>query len=213
MANICHELHQIISKYTKRFGYPYESSSVALDGVYIEFEKGELGHGIDRIVRVGTHRANHGLIKRLNEHFIKENKDRSIFRKHIGRALLNSQKDPFLENWEIDLTTKEARIKYLSQIDLKKKQEIEETVSQYIQNSISFAILPFTDNSDRQSFERKIIATVNQCKYCLPSRNWLGLHSPNNKIRESGLWNIKHLNDSALDEIDLNKIEGLLKTV
>jgi hypothetical protein len=35
----------------------------------------------------------------LKEHFVNENKDRSIFRKNIGRALLNKDNDYFIEQW------------------------------------------------------------------------------------------------------------------
>ena len=38
-----------------------------------------------------------------------ENKDRSIFRKNIGRAILNKNQDPFLGQWELDLTTRKAK--------------------------------------------------------------------------------------------------------
>ena len=48
----------------------------------------------------------------MTQHFLNENKDRSIFRKNIGRAILNKENDSFLEKWEIDLTPKEAREKY-----------------------------------------------------------------------------------------------------
>ncbi|MSP93707.1 MAG: hypothetical protein EXR00_00415 [Alphaproteobacteria bacterium] len=37
------------------------------------------------------------------------NKDRSIFRKHVGRCLLAKSGDPLLAQWEIDLTTKASR--------------------------------------------------------------------------------------------------------
>ena len=54
---------------------------------------------VDRIVRIGTHRGDNNLYNRLKEHFINENKDRSIFRKNIGRALLNKNQDSYLEIW------------------------------------------------------------------------------------------------------------------
>jgi len=75
------------------------------DGLYVLFEEGERGHGTDRIVRIGTHRGDGRLPLRLEEHFLKENKDRSIFRKNIGRALLARDGDEFLGQWEIDLTS------------------------------------------------------------------------------------------------------------
>ena len=53
-------------------------------GIYIMFDINE-----NRIVRVG--KAEKSLSTRLNQHFTKEDKDYSILRKHIGRALLNKQ--------------------------------------------------------------------------------------------------------------------------
>jgi hypothetical protein len=55
------------------------------NGIYIMFEKGESYHGMDRIVRIGTHRGQDRLLKRLRDHFVKEDADGSIFRKNIGR--------------------------------------------------------------------------------------------------------------------------------
>ena len=43
------------------------------------------------------------------QHFVKESKDRSIFRKNIGRALLHKAADPFLAEWELDRTSRAAR--------------------------------------------------------------------------------------------------------
>jgi len=46
-----------------------------------------------------------GRSKFLYQHYhVNENKDRSIFRKNIGRALLDKNKDPYLKIWELDLT-------------------------------------------------------------------------------------------------------------
>lgn len=75
----------------------------------MSYEDGETGHGTNRIVRVGTHRKENQLPGRLEEHYLHENKDRSIFRKNIGRALLNRDHDPFLEYWELDLTSHESK--------------------------------------------------------------------------------------------------------
>ena len=60
------------------------------------FETGELAHGADRIVWVGTHTGSNEMPSRLKQHFLKENKDRSIFRKNIGRALLNRRRTLYL---------------------------------------------------------------------------------------------------------------------
>lgn len=107
----------------RKFSFPFDKHEIPANGIYILFEKGELAHSTNRIVRIGTHTGINQLRSRLNQHFIKENKDRSIFRKNIGRALLNKDKDPFLEKWEIDLTTRKAKEKYSELIDFVKQKE------------------------------------------------------------------------------------------
>jgi hypothetical protein len=69
-ANSLHALH-----------FPYDDKQIPLNGIYILFEKRETAHDTNRIVRVGTHTGNNQLRSRLRQHFIVENKDRSIFRK------------------------------------------------------------------------------------------------------------------------------------
>ena len=84
----CEEIHNLFNN-TKRLKFPFNEEEIPLNGIYILFEKNEFAHNLDRIVRVGTHTGDNQLRARLNQHFVKENKDRSIFRKNIGRALLN----------------------------------------------------------------------------------------------------------------------------
>ncbi len=74
MSNICSQLHNLFNA-LPRFHYPFNREEIILNGVYILFEEGEYAHGGGRIVRVGTHRGNNRLYNRLQEHFIKENKD------------------------------------------------------------------------------------------------------------------------------------------
>ena len=81
--------------------FPFDKKKIPLNGIYILFEKGEFAHNTNRIVRIGTHTGNNQLHSRLFQHFLNENKDRSIFRKNIGRALLNKERDTFLEKWEL----------------------------------------------------------------------------------------------------------------
>ena len=107
MSQECHQLHELFNQ-LERFSFPFDDSRIPANGIYILFEKGESAHGGDRIVRVGTRRGDNRLPSRLREHFIKENKDRSIFRKNIGRALLNQRSDQFLAKWNQDLTPRES---------------------------------------------------------------------------------------------------------
>ena len=59
---------------------------------------------MDRIVRVGTDTGQNNLKSRMSQHFTNENKDRSIFRKNIGRAILNKNNSSLLNYWNLDLT-------------------------------------------------------------------------------------------------------------
>src|SRR3989338_8228293 len=126
MSNTCNHLHNLFNSLPKH-KFPFNINEIPLNGIYILFEKNELAHNTNRIVRIGTHTGNNQLRSRLNQHFINENKDRSIFRKNIGRALLHKQKDSFLADWEIDHTTKQARLHHT--INAQKQKEIEKLVS------------------------------------------------------------------------------------
>src|SRR6476646_10177585 len=111
MQNSCEELHQWANSLTV-FTFPFDIRALPLNGLYFLFENGETAHGTNRIVRVGTHTGKDQLPSRLKQHFLVENKDRSIFRKNIGRALLNKDNDPFLSDWELDLTARKAKDHY-----------------------------------------------------------------------------------------------------
>lgn len=209
MSEICTQLHQLVNQVPHHF-FPYDEDIIPANGIYVVFEKGELAHGNNRIVRIGTHDGQDRLIKRLKEHFIKDNKDRSIFRKNIGRALLSKSHDPFLAQWEIDLTTREAKQMYAHMIDRVKLKQTEALVSEYIQSKFSFCIIPIVDHQERKYFEAKLISTVSNCHLCRPSAKWLGLHSPVAKIRESGLWNVTQLWKESLSWLELEKIKQKL---
>ena len=140
MSKHCSELHELVNR-MKRIMFPFESEMIPKNGIYILFEKNELGHGGDRIVRIGSHTGDGKLRTRLKEHFLVENKDRSIFRKNIGRALLNNSNDDFLKFWEIDLTTRVNKEKYLPMIDLNYQAKIESKVTRYIQEMFSFVVI------------------------------------------------------------------------
>jgi hypothetical protein len=205
----CKRLHQWFNS-LERINFPFDERKIPLNGIYILFEKGEIAHNMDRIVRIGSHRGDDRLRLRLEEHFINENKDRSVFRKNIGRALLNKDKDPFLNQWEIDLTTTKSKEKYASLIDFEKQKEIEKKVSQYIQKNISFAVIEMEDLKKRHELESKIVSTISLCNECSPSSDWLGSFSPKEKIRKNGLWLENQLHKEPLSEEDMQLIKNLV---
>jgi hypothetical protein len=205
MSEICDRLHTLFTS-QKIFSFPFNPKDIPLNGVYILFEVGELGHGTNRIVRVGTHTGKDQLRSRLKQHFIQENKDRSIFRKNIGRALLNREHDLFLDQWELDLTTHEAKTHYSDKVDYAKQKQVEQRVTEYIQKSFSFAVFEVEAKEARLKWESRIISTVSRCKECRPSPQWLGLYSPKEKIQESGLWIVNELYKQPLSELELEEL-------
>ena len=199
MSEICALLHHLANE-LERFVFPFEVAQIPRNGIYFLFEAGERAHGADRIVRVGTHTGNNQLRARLQQHFVKENKDRSIFRKNIGRAFLNKTEDPFLEQWDWDLTTRKAKDTYENLLNRHRQQEVERWVTGYIQDKFSFVVFEVVDKTERLKLESRIISTVSWCKGCHPSAEWLGLHSPKAKIRQSGLWLVNELYKKPLSE-------------
>src|SRR5437870_8533078 len=100
-TDLCEQIHSLLERLAL-YRYPVKWSSLPSNGIYFFYEEGEhWGHGRQRprIVRVGTHREGN-LVSRMRSHYIDESriavmalersapKDRSIFRKNIGRALL-----------------------------------------------------------------------------------------------------------------------------
>jgi hypothetical protein len=206
MHNLCHQLHQWANS-LEAFSFPFDEKEIPRNGLYILFEKGERAHGGKRIVRIGTHTGDNQLPLRLQQHFLAENKDRSIFRKNIGRCILHKQHDPFLEQWEWDLTTRASREKRARHIDVQKRQALEREVSKYIQKNFSFAVVPVDQKNARLALESKMISTISVCEECRPSKNWLGRYSPKEKIRESGLYQVNELYKQPLSEGDFKKLE------
>jgi hypothetical protein len=205
MSDICGALH-VRANSLPRVLFPFDQQQIPLNGIYLLFERGEHGHGADRIVRVGTHTGTDQLRSRLMQHFLKENKDRSIFRKNIGRALLNRDNDPFSRDWEFDRTSSLARRSDAKQTDLNRLKSVEVEVSKVIRGNFSFAVLRVEEKEKRLQLESKIISTVSLCEECGPSNSWLGRHSPKERIRESGLWLVNELYKIPLTHHELEEL-------
>lgn len=207
--NHCGQLHEIFNK-SERYSFPFDKNRIPPNGIYILFEKGEAAHGGDRVVRIGTHTGTNQLCSRLQQHFLNENKDRSIFRKNIGRSLLSKRMDPFIDSWEIDLTPSENKRKYAGKINLEKQQQLEKEVSDIIRNRFSFAVLPMEDKGKRLTLESQLISPISLCKECGPSSKWFGLHSPKEKIKKSGLWQVNHFYKEPVDHQALDAIQKVI---
>jgi len=209
MSKNCETLHRWFNR-MKKLNFPFSDEDIPFNGIYILFQKGETAHGTDRIVRIGTHTGTDQLRSRLKQHFIQENKDRSVFRLNIGRTLLNKDKDPFLAQWNLDLIPREAKEKYATIIDFDKQKETEKRVSKYIQDNFSFVVFPVDDKEKRLKLEAKLISTISLCQECRPSKKWFGLSSPKQKIRESGLWQVNELYKTPLTDKDTKELKQTL---
>ena len=202
IATDCEKAHQLLRKLPLH-SFPFDPVNIPLNGIYVLFEKGEEGHGGPRIVRIGTHTGKRQLRSRLTQHFLKENKDRSIFRKNIGRCLLRRDHDDYADVWECDLTTRAARLLLPRGFDAAHQAAIERQVSQYIQRAFTFVVFEVAESHDRLRLESGLTSLISLCPACRPSAKWLGLFSPKKKICESGLWQVNELYKQpiAIDEL------------
>ncbi len=213
MSDQCKWLHAQLEK-LPLFKYPFDLNNLPDNGIYFLYEKGETwGHGEDkpRIVRIGSCK-NGNFRSRISEHYLLDErkmnfnskqaapKERSIFRKNIGRALLNKQKMDYLNIWEIDFTDRKSRKQKAHIRNIKLEKEIEMQITRIIRESFSFRFIELKNAMGSQGLESRLIGTIAQCRLCRPSKNWLGLHSPIDKIQESGLWLVQHLKANGIDE-------------
>ncbi|MBX9594609.1 MAG: hypothetical protein K2X46_09615 [Roseomonas sp.] len=189
-------------------------------GVYFFFERGEMrsasGAG-SRVVRVGTHALGLGarstLWSRLAQHRgspTSGNQRGSIFRRHVGLALMAAGRTPMVEGWRIGRSsTPEQRAA---------ERDAEILVSQTI-GAMSFLWLDVPDEpgplSDRGYIERNAIALLSSATVRTgdaPSPDWLGQHASAAEIRASGLWNVQHVG-KAVDADFLDRFDGLVMRV
>jgi hypothetical protein len=61
--------------------------------------------------------------------------DRSIFRKNLGRALLNKEKDDYLKIWEIDFTARRNQELWGDKRDMEKEKKKEEKITKILRKS------------------------------------------------------------------------------
>jgi hypothetical protein len=212
MRNIVLELHQILNE-QKRYSFPFEhfKNEIPKNGIYIIFENGEKYKNLDRIVRVGTHTGNNQLHSRLNQHFIKENKNRSIFRKNIGRCFLNKESNPYLSLWELDITSRVEKEKNLKLLDLDFEKKIEKRISNYVQTNLSFCVFQIDTKDDRLFWESKIVSTLAKATDIKSSENWLGNQTTKDKIKVSGLWQVNELYNDSLTELEFDQLKNKIK--
>jgi hypothetical protein len=191
--SITQALYRLVAE-LPRHRFPVPRSLLPTDGIYLILENGEMvtvdEQMTDRIVRVGTHTADGRLARRLRGHS-SGNRRASVFRTHIGAALLERANpgDNRLETWIHQRRTR--------------MPEIELTVTDYIRQSLSISCIPVPTKAERLWLERGLIALLAAYPLAQPSSTWLGHHSYHPVVRQSGLWNSQHVRAEPLSEFDL----------
>ena len=211
MKDIVLELHKLLNE-RKRYSFPFKQfiTEIPQNGIYVIFENGEKYYNHDRIVRIGTHTGDNQLHSRLKQHFIRENKNRSIFRKNIGRCILNKENSPYLNLWELDITSRIEKDKYLKSLDLDFETQIETRISRYMQINLSFCVFRIDTKEERLFWESKIVSTLAKSNELKPSLNWIGNDSTKEKIRASGLWQVNELYKDSLTEQEFEQLKGII---
>lgn len=210
------DLHKLFhNEKLTRYTYPFEGqeSHIPTNGIYIMFEEGETFQGLDRIVLVGAHTGVDNLYKRLKEHYVNENKDRSIFLKRVGSAILAKNKDPYLDIWEVDTTTPENKNKVQAQLNPAHEQQITQQAVAHIRDKISFVVFEVETKEERIDWKKKIIATLSKAAkngFIKPSGNWLGNFSPDLKVSQSRLWQSQHLDGEPLTPQEFDKLKQIV---
>jgi len=72
----------------------------------------------------------------------------------------------------------------------------------------AYSISDVIEKQERLSLEPKIISTISLCDECGPSESWLGMSSPKEKIKKSGLWLVNELYKKPLSEKDFEKLKS-----
>lgn len=169
-------------------------------GVYFIMEMpGGLNRGsMPRIVRVGTHAVSKGsrtsIWNRLSTHRGTEvglgSHRSSIFRSHVGRALMNSDETiKPIDSWGVGQSAPRSV--------RDGEVELERAVSKAI-GRLRVIWLDVPDEaspkSDRAYFERNSIGLLSRANLLSPpkDKNWLGRSSSDWRICVSGLWNLNH---------------------
>ena len=137
----------------------------------------------------------------------------SIFRKHLGRCfLIVDKKQDYIKNWDLKIKKREDKAKNFDKINWNLEETYETKVTNYIKTNFTFILIPnLTDEIKRIRLEEGLIATFAQAEEKTISKTWLGKHHPDNKIYNSGLWNIQHINGIPLADEEIKHIEEKLK--
>jgi hypothetical protein len=190
-------------------------------GIYFFFEPGEVrresGDG-PRVVRVGTHAltttSKTSLWRRLSQHAGRKksgggNHRGSIFRLLVGEAMMRRDGLQEPASWGVkgDLTAAAEKLGWQASDLRVSERPLEQAVSEYI-GRLPFLIAAAEDtagpSSARGFIERNAIALLSnygRSPIDPPSSGWLGNWSTRDRVKGSGLWNNKHVDEEWSPEL------------
>lgn len=224
MSQLCKWLHDELSM-LPMIRDPFSLEDLPENGIYFFYEEGERwGHGAGkpRIVRIGSHRGQANLRSRISETYLLDEEklsfgadkpkpaDRSIFRKNLGRALLNRRRDEYLRVWDIDFTLRANKDEVTHLRDVLKERQLEQEISRLLRDRFSFRAIAVDDRTQRTQLEKHLIGTVADCTRCSPSDEWLGRRSPQKKIGHGNLWQVQNL---KADPLGAREKEAVLRAI
>jgi hypothetical protein len=191
-----------------RVSYPFSPSSLPRNGIYLFFEDGEVidfgGKYRDRIVRVGTHTKDDRFRTRIRQHYGQVNSERgnkngSIFRKHLGGALLSclDTEHPALPDW------------YHNKV--KGPEEHEIAVSRRLRQTFTFVCFEVSTAAERLELESGLIAQLAQYPIGSASPSWIGHFAKSESMRSFGLWNTQRVSAEPLSAGQLKRISELVE--
>lgn len=183
-------------------------------GVYVFLEPGETRASTDqlRVARIGTHAVSAGsntsLWDRLKQHYGTGSGSSehphggahrgSVYRKRVGEAII--EKHALHDDYP-DWDERWSRIDRDRSTVRDEEYILERRVSAYLRDQ-PFLWVALDDepgpDSDRAFVERNAIALLsNVANRPLDPRadDWLGRHSRSRQIRQSGLWNVDHVDE------------------
>lgn len=189
----------------------------AARGVYFFFEDGEsrCGSGVGpRLVRVGTHALRIGQQSTLPTRLLQHrgtpaggNQRGSIFRRHVGGALMDAGRVDLVDGWNTGSKSTPAQRAV--------ERAVEAMVSQVI-GAMPFLWLKIDDEpspeSDRGYIERNSVALLSsEVARTLdpPSATWLGRYARSPTVQLAGLWNVQGVG-KPIDAGFLDRLEQLV---
>ncbi len=191
-------VHEIVRPLTIH-SWPFVTAAIPSNGVYLIYEEGEFFEGAPRIVRVGSHPTQRGLPRRLRTHR-SGSKNSSVFRKHLGSALMRKQRYP------------DEHITLWMRSKTRGWPHIEQAITAVLQQCFTFSCVHIEGAAERMQSERHLIASLTSLEDTPASQQWLGRLAWRPVIPACGMWNSQYVRDArVLDQHGLSRLEQLVE--